>query len=132
MSNRRHRSGTGRYRDQFLHSPAWHARRARWFHNEHRRRGTLACVGCGRAATEPELELHHLTYRGVTQVSGVWRAFEAHQDLTPMHPWCHGMIHRIIDRDHGLSSHRTRRDATTAAIRILRTKLARGTEEVTE
>ena len=105
---------------------------ARWFHNEHRRRGTLACVGCGRAATEPELELHHLTYRGVTQVSGVWRAFEAHQDLTPMHPWCHGMIHRIIDRDHGLSSHRTRRDATTAAIRILRTKLARGTEEVTE
>lgn len=132
MSSRRHRSGTGRYRDQFLHSPAWRARRARWCRTELRRHGTLACAGCTRAATESELELHHLTYRGVTQVSGVWRAFEAHRDLTPMHPWCHGMIHRIIDRDHGLSGHRTRRDATTAAIRILQTKLARGTEEVAE
>ena len=126
MSNRRHRSGTGRYRDQFLHSPAWHARRARWFRTEHHRHGTLACAGCGRPATEPEVELHHLTYRGITQVAGVWRAFEARRDLTAMHPWCHGMIHRIIDRDHGLSRHRTRRDATTAAIRILQSKLARG------
>lgn len=123
MSNRR-KAGVGNsYRADFLRSPAWFARRARWFRQEGRTRRPLACAGCGRPATFEQLELHHLDYAGVRFASGAWRAFERHDDLVPLHPYCHDLLHRLIDRDRVLAYHRARRVASVIALERLRIKL---------
>ncbi|MAO81917.1 MAG: hypothetical protein CMH82_14910 [Nocardioides sp.] len=80
-------------------------------------------MACGRPATSTEVELHHLDYAGVRFSAGTWRAFERHDDLAPMHPHCHELLHRIIERDRVLSHHRSRRVASAIALGILRTKL---------
>ena len=83
----------------------------------------LACAGCGWPATREQLELHHLDYRGVRFVQGSWRAFERHDDLMPLHPYCHGLLHQLIDRDRVLSHHRARRTASVIALHALRRQL---------
>ncbi|NYE18017.1 hypothetical protein [Microbacterium immunditiarum] len=75
-------------------------------------------------ATPAELELHHLTYRGVVRADTGWQAWEPHRDLVPLHPYCHELLHRLIDRDAVLSRHRTRRAASLFALHRLRAKLA--------
>ena len=93
MSNRRKPRTRNTYRTQFLPSPAWRARHARWFRTQSRLGCPLRCAGCDLPATEHQLELHHVTYSGVQFASGSWRAFEHHSDLVPLHPYCHGMLH---------------------------------------
>ena len=61
--------------------------------------------------------------RGVRFVDGSWRAFERHDDLVPMHPYCHGLLHRLIDRDRVLSHHRGRRVASAMALGILQRRM---------
>lgn len=119
MSNRRKPAASSSYRSGFLSSPAWRARRARWFRKECRLGRSLRCAGCGWPATQEQLELHHLDYRGVRFVDGAWRAFERHDDLVPLHPNCHGLLHQLIDRDRVLSHHRARRVASAIALRVL-------------
>lgn len=82
------------------------------------------CVGCDRTADRRELELHHLSYDGVTKTQTGWYADETHDDLWPLHPACHELLHRIIDRDPLLARHRTRRQASTTALQIVRRKHA--------
>jgi 5-methylcytosine-specific restriction protein A len=124
MSNRRS-PGPSDYRGGFLRSPAWFARRARWFRT-HARTGTPpSCALCQIQGTSATLELHHLEYTGVTLTGGRWRAMEAHIDLLPLHPACHDLVHRLIDRDTVLSRQRTRRDATLIAIARLQETLHR-------
>lgn len=123
MSNRR-KSGSGNgYRSEFLRSTAWFARRERWFRKQEDLGRAIACAACGRSATKDQLELHHLDYAGVHFVDGGWRAFERHDDLVPMHPYCHDLLHRLIDRDVVLSRLRTRRAASMLALERLHTKL---------
>lgn len=124
MSNRRKPNLTNRYRSDFLRSRAWFARRDRWFEHEARLRVPLACAGCGRSAVKEQLELHHLDYRGVQLIEGTWRAWERHQDLVSMHPYCHELLHRLIDRDAVLGRYRSRRTANQLALTRLRHKLA--------
>ncbi|WP_426321852.1 hypothetical protein [Microbacterium sp. E-13] len=124
MSNRRKTASRSSYRSQFLRSPAWFARRDRWFRKQQRLGRPLACVACGQPAPKERLELHHLDYVGVRFVDGAWRAFERHDDLVPMHPYCHDLLHRLIDRDIVLSRHRTRRTASALALQRLRLKLS--------
>lgn len=124
MSNRRKRRGSAAYRSEFLRSPAWFARRSRWFRKEERLGSPLTCEVCGLPASREELELHHLDYSGVSFVAGSWRAFERHLDLIPLHPYCHGMLHQLIDHDPVLAFHRDRRVASAIAMRVLQTKLA--------
>jgi hypothetical protein len=57
-----------------------------------------------------------------------WRAFERHQDLVPLHPYCHDLLHRLIDRDSVLARHRSRRFASTFALERLRVRLISGEE----
>ncbi|MGZ0712586.1 hypothetical protein ACWPKO_30035 (plasmid) [Coraliomargarita sp. W4R53] len=123
MSNHRKSSIRNAYRSDFLRSPAWFARRDRWFRKQERLSHQLACAACARVATKATLELHHLDYAGVQFIDGKWRAFERHDDLVPLHPYCHDLLHRLIDRDVVLSRHRTRRDATSIALEVLRVKL---------
>ncbi|WES65982.1 hypothetical protein P0L94_07885 [Microbacter sp. GSS18] len=123
MSNRRRGGLKPLYRDGFLASPAWHARRARWFRDHARTHTPLECAGCGHRATPDRLELHHLSYAGVTVQAGEFKAFEKHTDLLPLHPYCHEALHRMIDRDEVLARHRTRRDATHQALQRLRPRL---------
>lgn len=127
MSNRRRPTPGTPYRHGFLSSPAWHARRARWF-TKQQRIAPLACKACGIAATASCLELHHLNYDGVTYVDGSWRAFEKHADLLPLHPYCHDLLHRLIDRDDVLAHGRDRATATAIALEHLRFAL-RGVRE---
>ena len=128
MSNRRKPGIRGDYRSEFLHSPAWLARRARWFRKQERLGRPLACAGCGQAARMTELELHHLDYSGVKSRDGSWRAFERHDDLQPLHAFCHSALHRIIEHDRVLSYHRSRRVASAMALKILRSRFV-GHEE---
>ena len=124
MSNHRKPTAGNGYRAQFLRSPAWFARRGRWFRKQERLGGRLACAACDRPASKRELELHHLDYAGVTLAAdGSWRAFEPHADLLPLHPYCHELLHRLIDRDVVLSRHRSRRAASEFALQRVRDKL---------
>ncbi|WP_137845437.1 hypothetical protein [Microbacterium sp. 2FI] len=128
MSNRRKPGARNVYRSEFLSSPAWHARRARWFRKQERLGRPLACTGCGVLATRDQLELHHLDYSGVRFAGGTWRAFERHVDLVPLHPYCHGLLHQIIEHDRVLAHHRGRRVASAIALNVLRNKLIRPQE----
>lgn len=124
MSNTRRPASTSRsYRAGYLKSPAWFARRDRWFRAHARTGIPLTCHACERAATPAELELHHTDYHGVYKVSGQWRARERHGDLVPLHPGCHELLHRLIDRDAVLSRGRDRRTASALALDRLRAKL---------
>lgn len=123
MSNRRKTGVRNAYRAEFLRSPAWFARRARWFRKQERLRRPPVCAACGQLAATAELELHHLDYSGVRFLGGKWRAFERHDDLVPLHPYCHDLLHRLIDRDRVLALHRSRRAASVIALQRLRAKL---------
>lgn len=123
MSNRRKSATRNTYRSEFLRSPAWFARRERWFRKQERLGLTLVCAACQRTESKNHLELHHLDYTGVQFVDGKWRAFEPHDDLVPLHPYCHDLLHRLIDRDVVLSRLRTRRAASTFALERLQLKL---------
>ena len=125
MSNRRKTGVRNTYRAEFLRSPAWFARRSRWFRKQERLNRPLVCSACGGRATSAQLELHHLDYAGVRFVGGGWRAFERHDDLVPLHPYCHDLLHRLIDRDRVLAFHRSRRVASLVALERLRVKLHR-------
>lgn len=123
MSNRRRAGFRNEYRGEFLRSPAWHARRDRWFDHQRALHLPLACHGCARLAYEGDLELHHLSYAGVIRRDGKWLAYEHHHDLIPLHPYCHELLHRLIDRDGVLAWGRDRRTASLLALVRLRTKL---------
>lgn len=128
MSNQRRPAPGNQYRTGFLTSRAWFARRDRWFRDHTTTGQPLTCQGCGDEETPRHLELHHLTYDGVTQApDGRWAAWERHGDLLPLHPACHEELHRLIDRDVVLSRHRTREDATWIALDALRPTLQTGT-----
>ncbi|MGX5771761.1 hypothetical protein ACWKWN_13505 [Microbacterium trichothecenolyticum] len=79
-------------------------------------------------ATSRELELHHLDYAGVRRVGDGWQAFERHDDLVPLHPYCHGLLHFYLERDEGLAYHRSRRVASAIALNIVRARMLRTTE----
>ncbi len=113
MSNRRGGPRSPRYRTGFLHSPGWRATRTGRL---------LACVARSRMATGVKLELHHLNYRGVTYDDGSWCAFEMHADLLQIHPFCHELLHRPIDRDRALAT-RSRRAGSLQALARLRAAL---------
>ncbi len=123
MSNRRKSGFHNAYRGEFLRSPARHARRDRWFAHRLRRGTPLACVGCGLPAAPGDVELHHLTYSGVIYRDGRWVAAERDLDLVPLHPYCHDLLHRLLDRDAILSKHRDRTRASVVAIVRLRRAL---------
>jgi len=123
VSNRRRPTLFNLYRNEFLRSKAWFARRDRWFSHHATTGQPLTCAGCGRAATRSQLELHHLDYRGVKMNDGQFRALEPDEDLVAMHPYCHDLLHRLIDRDAVLSRNRTRRAASHLALARLRQKL---------
>jgi hypothetical protein len=128
MSNRRRPAWDNRYRTRYLHSPAWFARRDRWFIDEAHRNGVVRCALCLGAGTSRTLELHHLDYHGVMQTPFGWRAHERHKDLTALHPRCHESVHQLIDRDRALSGLVSRRAASAEAIARLRTKIVRFVE----
>lgn len=118
MSNHR-KPHTGRYHSGYLRSPAWFARRTRWFTAHLDNNGEVGCAACGTTAVPRQLELHHADYTGVTTRGGRWIAAEADEDLVPLHPRRHELLHRLLDRDPILARHRTRRDATRQALHAL-------------
>ncbi|MBN9154716.1 MAG: hypothetical protein J0J05_12110 [Microbacterium sp.] len=123
MSNHRRPGLWNTYRTSYLRSPAWFARRDRWFEEETATNWPLRCVACGQDASKRQLELHHLEYGPNLFTHGVWHADEPHEDLVAMHPYCHELLHRLIDRDQILSRHLSRRVASARAIARLRAKL---------
>ncbi|WP_439593808.1 hypothetical protein [Microbacterium sp.] len=131
MSNCRKIRDRG-YRTGYLRSPAWFARRDRWFTRQVRSGEALRCQACSILDAKDMLELHHADYTGVHRTpDGHWVAHEPHDHLIPLHPYCHDLLHRLLERDQVLAHHRTRRDATHLALEHLRRKLARPAEEVT-
>lgn len=125
MSNRRRPARANTYRTRYLHSPAWFARRDRWFIEERTRAGEVRCALCFGIGSTHTLELHHLDYHGVSQTPRGWTAHERHEDLTALHPRCHEYVHQLIDRDRALSGFVSRRTASTQAISRLQAKIAR-------
>ena len=123
MSNARKRHTTAGYRVGYLRSVAWFRRRDRSFAEQLHRTGVVRCVVCWRAASRRDLELHHLDYRKVIRLRQGWAAREQHEDLCSMHPGCHELVHRILDTDLVLRSHRRRPVATIRAIEVARARL---------
>ena len=123
MSNRRRSAWGNSYRTGYLRSPAWFARRDRWFSETRALRIPLLCAACARPATPNELELHHLDYRGVIRTERGWLSRERYDDLVALHPLCHDLLHRLIERDRVLGGMRGRRDASRIALSRLRQKL---------
>lgn len=133
MSNaRKNAASAAPYRTGYLRSPAWFARRDRWFTEELALRGEIRCALCGGVADPGALELHHLSYDGVEQGPERWYAGEAHEDLTSLHARCHEWLHKLLDGDAALRRMRDRRLATRAALARLRAKLRRNLAEQTE
>jgi 5-methylcytosine-specific restriction protein A len=128
MTNRRKGSVFNLYRSQYLRSPAWFARRDRWFDEQRATGVPLACVCCARPGSKAELELHHVDYDRLAINGSGFSAQETHEDLLPMHPYCHELLHRLIERDAVLAYHRTRRDATYLGLEALRSTLSAVTE----
>lgn len=125
MSNRRRTGVRSSYTSGYLKSPAWFARRDRWFREEARWGRPLTCAACLEPEVSSQLELHHLDYSGIHQLpDGRYQAAERHADLVPMHPRCHETLHRLIERDEGMARHRTRRTASLMALDRLRTKMS--------
>jgi hypothetical protein len=119
----------GGYRAGYLRSTAWFARRDRWF-TDQARTGVVVCALCGRGGDASTLELHHLTYDGVTRRDdGTWWAHETHQDLIALHPAHHEWLHKLLDRDRALTRMSSRRAATFTAIRRLQASLQRSDHE---
>ena len=124
MSNRRKPALRNDYRMGFLSSPAWFARRDRWFRHHTADGAVVICALCGVTGDRHSLELHHLDYRGVFKANGAWRSYEKDEDLIPLHHGCHEVLHQLIDRDTVLSRQRSRRDATDTALILLRIAIA--------
>jgi hypothetical protein len=124
MTNARKPLRARAYRSTFLRSPAWFARRDTWFATQARTGRPLTCAACGQTATKRGLEMHHISYARVHRTrGGRWVAGETHDDLVPMHPYCHELLHRLIDRDAVLARHRDRHAASTLALDTLRRTL---------
>lgn len=107
----------------YLTSRQWHVRQVRWFDenpNQHQ------CCVCRRVETHAKkrLELHHLSYRGVVPLlSGGWIADEHDDDLLPMHPLCHRLVHELMENDGALRYMRSRKEATLLAVAKVRSRL---------
>lgn len=94
-----HRTGSAPYR-RYLGSHQWGFRRVRWFRDCRANGYEPACQVCGTTlADEGSLDLHHVSYEGVSwhETKRQWVAAEADEDLMPMCRTHHQQLHRIID-----------------------------------
>jgi 5-methylcytosine-specific restriction enzyme A len=123
VSNARKSAVGNRYRAGYLKSVAWFRRRDHWFDEQESRTTALRCAVCRQPAIRRQLELHHLDYSRVSLDGTRWSAGEIHEDMCAMHPACHDIVHRVLDTDPVLRTHRTRPIATVHAITIARAGL---------
>ena len=113
------------YRRGYLHSTAWHCRRDRWITTELDKAGQLRCTVCQGGVERRRVEIHHLSYHGVTRTAGGWVAGEAHEDLVCAHRRCHEWLHHLLDSDAALRRMSDRRAANAIATARLRARLRR-------
>lgn len=98
----------------------------RWF-RECRAAGVEpACQVCQvRLDVAGTLDLHHLSYAGVSREEGQWRAREKHEDLMPLCREHHQRLHEIMDgRKEFFGWDRTRASVVIVA-RLIRQRQAR-------
>lgn len=94
-----HRTGSTDYR-KYLSSQRWGYRRVQWFRECRARGYEPACQVCGVTLGQSEsLDLHHVSYYGVTWDSEAqqWFSLEQHDDLMPICREHHEQLHRILD-----------------------------------
>lgn len=126
MSNGRKPSAKAQdYRSGYLKSPTWFGRRDRWIEAELNRIGQLTCAVCQGTVERKKVELHHLSYAGVSRTAEGWIAQEAHDDLASVHARCHEWLHRLLDSDAALRRMSDRVMANRVAIARLRARLRR-------
>lgn len=95
------RTGSSEYSRGYLKSPAWHERRRQWFEDCRQAGFEPVCQVCEMTKAQlGGLDLHHLSYEGVSRELRTrrWVAAEDDADLMPMCRWCHQDLHRIMDR----------------------------------
>lgn len=106
------------YRDGYLRSGAWYARRRAYLTAQVEQQGALQCACLGEELTADTADVHHVSYDGIHQdENGVWHADEADEDLLVLCRWCHERIHSLMDQDRGWS----RANRRGATLRIIRT-----------
>lgn len=124
---RKHASRAGDYRQGYLRSDAWIAFR-RGFYARLRSQNIIpACAACRRTAGEGvALELHHLTYEGVSRgASGAWVSGESDDDVIILCREDHEQLHRILDSNRRDFAGCDRRLASLRVINGLRSRYAR-------
>lgn len=119
MSGLRRKRIDGGYREGYLKSSAWWARRRLFLKG----RPEIRCECLGEQLTERTAQVHHVAYDGVTErEDGSWQADEADEDLMVLCAWCHERVHQLMDRDRGWSG-TSRRAATTAIVRTIQRRV---------
>lgn len=124
---RKHASRSVGYRQGYLRSEAWAGFR-RGFYRRLRAHGVIAaCAGCSRTRGQgARLELHHLSYEGVSQgADGVWVSEESDDDVILLCSEHHEQLHRILDSNHRDFSGLDRRIASLRIINSFRARSAR-------
>lgn len=94
------RTGNLAYRKGYSRSPAWFARRDRWFEDFQSQHGHQpGCYVCEMTKSElGSLDLHHLSYEGIQRGQrNRWVANERHEDLVPLCRSCHDDLHSRLD-----------------------------------
>lgn len=128
---RKHASRSVGYRQGYLKSGAWSVFRA-GFYGRLRAAGILpACAACGRAEHEGvSLELHHLSYEGVSQLpSGQWVSGESDDDVILLCREDHEQLHRVLDSNRRDFVGISRRVASLRIVNSLRARYGRLTSK---
>lgn len=121
------RRGSTTYTRGYLRSGAWFTRRRRWFDAVAGAGQIAVCQVCGQSTS---LDLHHVSYDGVTEhADGSWAAEEAHEDLMPLCRVHHEQLHAEFDRRRLDFWGWDRRRATAVVIAAMRQRGSSRTRE---
>ena len=98
----------------YITSPAWYARRRKWWDVHEDRTGTrimLCPGGCGTQVNERDDDMHHMSYDRLGD--------ELHTDLLPLCRRCHETVHMLIENSPNWRK-MDRAQATTAVLNLIR------------
>lgn len=122
---RRATAKSASYRTGYLQSAVWWQRR-HGFLTALAAVGAVVCTSCAAPLTPQSAHLHHITYRGVTQLpDGRWHSGESDDDLVPLCRDCHTEVHDLFDRFPAWRT-LTREGANAMAFAMIRERLLQG------
>lgn len=118
------RGGRGHedYVGGYLRQVSWFRRRDAFVASRTGAGGLVACVCCDERYRPRQVDVHHLSYDGVSRENERWISREADDDLMVLCRWCHERVHTLMDTDRGWAQ-MGRREATVSVVRAIQRQL---------